>query len=375
MTESVRDWKLLKVLSFALLETVTQEDVVRALLQHAALLGAPAGVVHLVDDDTLVLETGWGLRPSTLADLEQHGLEPDAPPMQCLEGHRPVEADWHGHHWHVFPLRSRDELHGVLSLISDVPLPQLRVDFLQIVALDVGAALRRAELYEDSRQNAAMHQRISAILSHDLRTPISAILLTARLLEGLVPGELQEPVQALRRSGERASRLVESMLAISRGPDQDPSASMELEHSLREQVTELATVFPHATLEIHCEAPVTGSVDRTSFEQIVGNLVRNAIEHGRTGAPVQISLQQLGDRVELCVTNAGTPTDERVLESLFAPFARGRRDGDGIGLGLYIVAQLVERLGGSVQATCREGSTRFRVSLPLAGTPGPAPRR
>jgi signal transduction histidine kinase len=127
---------------------------------------------------------------------------------------------------------------------------------------------------------------------------------------------------------------------------------------------------------IHVEASASGDCrgfwDRARLEQLVGNLLRNAAEHGLPNRPVELRCAGEDGRVVLTVRNSGTPITPESLATVFEPFKRGAR-GSGsrnLGLGLYIVHQIAVAHGGSVDArSSAEDGTEFRVILPREQAP------
>jgi len=122
-------------------------------------------------------------------------------------------------------------------------------------------------------------------------------------------------------------------------------------------------------LELRADEPVVGRWDRTKLEQVVTNLVSNALKYG-AGAPVEVQVHSSGAMALLEVTDHGIGIAPQDLGRIFGKFERAApvRQYSGFGLGLYIVRQLVEALGGGVDAQSAPGSgATFHIVLPLAG--------
>jgi signal transduction histidine kinase len=141
----------------------------------------------------------------------------------------------------------------------------------------------------------------------------------------------------------------------------------DLREIVRQAVEELAVAHPEQVLEFHAEGDGGGQFDPDRLSQVVGNLVSNALSHGRPGTPVRITVRDAGPEVVLEVWNQGTPIAPEFLPRIFEPFRQGeaRLSSHGLGLGLYIVAEVVKAHGGTVEArsTAEEGTT-FTVRLP-----------
>ncbi len=125
-------------------------------------------------------------------------------------------------------------------------------------------------------------------------------------------------------------------------------------------------------LRLGVEGACEGEWDPGRIAQVVQNLVTNALKHGAAGAPVSVRLRGEPEGVHLSVHNTGRPIPPELLPELFNPFRRGAQDDTsslgGLGLGLYIVQQIVVAHGGTVHADSREGQgTTFTVRLPRDG--------
>jgi signal transduction histidine kinase len=101
---------------------------------------------------------------------------------------------------------------------------------------------------------------------------------------------------------------------------------------------------------------------------VLSNLVGNALTHGAREARIEVALRRDGDQALCDVSNGGPPIPDAVAARIFEPFQQGPSDGAprGLGLGLYIVRQIVEAHGGRVTVRCADGRTCFRVQLPCA---------
>jgi signal transduction histidine kinase len=144
-------------------------------------------------------------------------------------------------------------------------------------------------------------------------------------------------------------------------------------------MAEMEAAHPERRLELHAEGDFTGRWDAPRLEQVMSNLLGNALRHGSSEGPVMVSLKNQESRVVLCVHNAGHIPPE-LLPHVFEPFQSHRdsraRSG-GLGLGLYIVQQIVLAHGGrvDVQSTPSTGTT-FHVALPrISEAPKPADAR
>jgi two-component system, sensor histidine kinase and response regulator len=224
----------------------------------------------------------------------------------------------------------------------------------------------------DRTETLRVNEMFSALLAHDLRSPLSAILASARLLERR-SGD-QAALDAAARivaSGNRMARMIEDMLDLARArlgggiPVKHVPADFRalVERVLREH----QAAAPDRTMTASYQGKFDGNWDGERIAQVASNLIGNALKHGSPAAAVGVQLDGTAeDSVLLAVKNAGTiPPD--ILAHLFDPFRGGRRESgrsDGLGLGLYIVSQIVQAHGGVVDVKTGDGETAFYVRLP-----------
>lgn len=234
------------------------------------------------------------------------------------------------------------------------------------------------------RQTEAARKRFVSDASHELKTPLAAIrLLTDSILqtEQMDQATAREFISDIGTEAERLSRITEDLLQLTR-LDNDAQAAateVELEPVVRRVVRSMALLAEEKGLELSYQAESGCTVLATADElqQILSNLVDNAIKYSREGGFVQVELMREETMAVLTVTDDGIGIPEGELEHIFERFyrvdkARSRSAG-GTGLGLSIVSDLVCKRGGTVWASAREGGgSVFTVCLPLAGKGGAA---
>jgi len=225
------------------------------------------------------------------------------------------------------------------------------------------------------RDRAEFEEQLIGIVSHDLRNPLTAIGLTCA---GLLRREAldERSTMALLRiqsSAERATRLVKDLLDFTQarlgGGIPVQPRPLDLHALADEIVEEVQANFPERELRREAEGDARGTWDPDRMGQVVTNLVTNAVKYSPPGTPVTVRTR--GERLEVVleVHNLGAPIAPENLPRLFAPMQRldGRADTSGrsVGLGLYIVKNIVAAHHGTVdvRSTEAEGTT-FRVVLP-----------
>ena len=225
-----------------------------------------------------------------------------------------------------------------------------------------------------------------AVLSHELRTPLAALLMQTQLLRQAGPDEAKQDraCEAIERSTQLQVKLIDDLLDVSRivtGKMKIELRSADLVAAVRAALDGLATLIAHKSIELRVFldstlAPVAG--DRTRLEQVVFNLVGNAIKFTPPGGVVTVSLKAAGGQAHLAVSDTGVGIEPSFLPHVFERLTQGdgssTRSHNGLGLGLAIVHYIVEAHAGTVRAESAgpgHGAT-FRVSLPLI--PGPLKR-
>jgi PAS domain S-box-containing protein len=244
---------------------------------------------------------------------------------------------------------------------------------------------QRAESLEQLRSTAQFRERFLGIVGHDLRNPLNAITLSARVLlvsEALPERELKA-VRRIASSADRMARMIGELLDFTRsrlggGMPVDPCLA-DLSLICREALEELEASHPGARLSLRVLGQGLGEWDAGRLSQVISNLVGNALQYSPEGSPIHVTVDgHAHHEVVLSVHNKGAPIPEDVLPELFEPFRRGPRDkahcnGGGLGLGLYIVQQIILAHGGTLCAESHEGDgTTFTVRLPRMNPGRPA---
>lgn len=260
------------------------------------------------------------------------------------------------------------------TLRDDKTLGMMKL-FAELISLQLAAeeeSLRDREALARERENAELREQFIAVLGHDLRNPLSSIMMSAGFLLVLPQEPRQKTVlERILGSGERMSRLIGDILDFARGR---LGGGMEI-HPERvdvgalvgEVADEIAGAHPDRTVRIAPSGAGEAWLDRSRVAQMLSNLVANAVEHGTPGEPVDISVTGDADRVALAVTNRGDPIPPEVVARLFEPYVRANRKGPrpGLGLGLYIAAEIARAHGGAIRAeSSAEDGTTFTVELP-----------
>jgi len=261
----------------------------------------------------------------------------------------------------------RQSIDAVIVQAGDA-LDRLAPDGARLADAIDHAMTESATTYAQTRDEG--RELLLGILGHDLRNPLAAISMSAAsLLKG---GRLDEKavraVDRINRSVERVTRMVSDLLDLARSRF-GVSMPVRPEHgdlgSIASHVfEELEHTHPTRALIFREQGSLEGDWDRQRLGQLVSNLLANAIEHGED--PIVLELDGRGPEVVIRVTNRGAPIPPDAIPSLFEAFRRPKREAEsrtGLGLGLFIVGQIVRAHGGSVEVESGEETT-FRVQLP-----------
>ncbi|MFL6676476.1 MAG: ATP-binding protein [Massilia sp.] len=233
---------------------------------------------------------------------------------------------------------------------------------------------------QELQRSLRMRDEFMSLVAHELRTPLNTLFLETQmralqLKRGNLPATDPDQVGAMIKRDERQIkamiRLIDDMLDVSRmksGTLSIRPAQVELMTLLERVVSDLAlqAAATGTTLNLAPHAPVAGWWDEFRIEQVIVNLLTNALRYGG-GQPVEVSVHEDGGKVRIDVRDHGKGIAETDIERIFEPYERGARNGEpkGLGLGLYISRQLAASHGGELTVTSEPGAgSTFSLLLP-----------
>lgn len=234
---------------------------------------------------------------------------------------------------------------------------------------------RTAEL--EAKQRADFEQQLIGIVSHDLRNPLSVILLaTERMLQrDELDEKLTKTIVRVQTAATRAHRMIHDLLDFTQarvgGGIPIQRKRIVLDEVIHHVLEDAALTHPDRELRVEHTERAEGDWDPDRIGQVVANLVQNAVRYGAPATPITVRVGLEPRHVILEVHNEGTPISPELRARLFQPLQRGGAAGDkttrSIGLGLYIVDHIVRAHGGEIEIESSvDRGTTFRVRLPKA---------
>ena len=310
-------------------------------------------------------------------------------PMDVLvgEAHTTHLAEVCSEHARVIPLESYLELPTSDDRLRSITLLQQKARSLEAEVArrkEAEAQLRQAlEAERAARESAeaalSLRDEFLSIASHELRTPLTTLSAHAQLAlrrlarQGqLEPERVVQAFQTITGQSEKLSRLLTQLLDISRlesGNLPLERQPTDLTHLVEQAVTSARAWSDRHTIAFEAPTSLEAQVDPLRLEQVLTNLLDNAIKYSPDGGPIEVVLSQVGPAaVEISVRDhgLGIPPEKRarIFERFYQAHTGGPRS--GIGLGLYITRQIVELHDGEIRAEFpADGGTRFILRLPL----------
>lgn len=293
------------------------------------------------------------------------------------------------------PLAARGRFLGVLTAASVEPgrrYSAAEIAVIEELARRCAIAIDATRLYAEAQQAKAaaesaveLRDRFISIAAHELKTPLAVLLGNAQLLlrratrENILDARSQRNLEIVVSQTLRLNRLITALLDMSRLESgrltiaRVPLDLREIAQRLADELT--PTLSRHIITVETPEAPLLVAGDELRLEQVVQNLLHNAIKYSPQGGEVRVTVQQSGDEAVLSVTDQGIGIPSQDLPRLFERYFRASnvetRRITGMGYGLYVVREIVERHGGTITVASEEGQgSTFTMRLPLLQPPG-----
>lgn len=295
--------------------------------------------------------------------------------------------------------KSPAQWHGQLRAKSGFSIEHLMAEYrvlrAAVLRLWSSSETVSAQAFEDmQRFNQAIDQAIAesvahyaaevdswrniflGVLGHDLRGPVTTILLASGLLKKATDDPATSRLASLlSMSGDRLARLLDDLLDFSRtalgAGIRINCVDVDLAAELRDEIEMLRLAWPEARIDFQEPDGARACVDASRIRESLANLVNNAIKHGTAPGSVSVVLMQDGDSTLVTVQNRGAAIPPALLSTMFDPLRRGASadtpgDHTGLGLGLFVVSEVVKAHGGEVTVHSEGDSTSFTLRLPSA---------
>lgn len=358
---------------FAAVARVTESKWIACAVDDSIDFGLlPGG--ELVLESTICHEIRQHHQPVIFGHASQHPLfsKHHTPKTYGLESYISIPI-----------IKANGEFFGTLCAIDSVPanLDEPAIEktltlFAQLIAmsLDTQSHLHATKTaLADAHELGRLREQFIAVLGHDLRTPLSAIRMSADLLQSKAEDKRSRTLlSAIRTSSVRMGVLIENILDFARGrlgsgiPVQRKLVD-DLQQTLRQTLEEIQVAYPQARFVATLEVPAGVYCDPLRISQLLSNLLGNAVTHGSIAEPIVLKAFAEGDEIVISLTNQGTPIPPALMPLLFEPFSRseaGQRH-EGLGLGLYIAGQIANAHNGTLSVTSdRETGTCFVARFP-----------
>jgi PAS domain S-box-containing protein len=282
------------------------------------------------------------------------------------------------------PLYMRDSTRGAIIFIrrGGAPFQPDEVAFAEELARRAALAIDNALLYREAQEAIHVRDAFLSVASHELKTPLTSLLgfldlLQRRVTPGTVIGEReQRRIQVATEQAHRLNKMVSSLLDVSRlqtgqlSIERSPVEFGALVRRIGGEVEQTLHQTHQLIMQLP-EEPVLIVGDDLRLEQVLQNLLQNAVKYSPQGGPIVMRLDSVGGHARLQVQDNGMGIPPESLGDIFSRFYRAANTAghqvSGMGVGLYVVKQIVELHGGRVEVESVEGEgSTFSIFLPLA---------
>lgn len=229
-------------------------------------------------------------------------------------------------------------------------------------------AIAEKELIKQTEM-VALREQLIAVLGHDLRNPLSAIVMAADLLDSSPDTDNTLILATLKQSSSRMTELVSNIMDFARTRLGEGiilnRQDILLEPVLQQVVAEFRLIYPKREIITLFRIATPVNCDSDRLAQLLSNLLANALTHGDANFPVHVHAIFNNENLELSVTNNGVPIPAYLHKRLFAPFTReaSRASQNGLGLGLYICSEIAKAHNGTLSFTSSGNGTDFTFCM------------
>ncbi len=283
------------------------------------------------------------------------------------------------------PLQSRGQVIGVMTIGSiqkDFTYSEADSIFIKELADRAGITIDKAKLYTEAQEAIRIRDEFLSIASHELKTPLTSILLSLQLIlrrleksthKTVESEEIFKAIEISITQSKRMSRLINDLLDVSLITSNyfqiDPE-EVNLTGLLKDVEMKFEVILKHKNINLvikEKEENIIGNWDRVRIEQVVSNLISNAIKYGN-GKPILLKTEVQGDYVLIKVKDKGIGIRDEDKERIFKVFNRGldAKNYKGIGVGLFISKKITDAHKGELGVASKLGNgSTFTVKLPV----------
>ncbi|SFP18957.1 two-component system, OmpR family, sensor histidine kinase KdpD [Oscillibacter sp. PC13] len=261
--------------------------------------------------------------------------------------------------------------------LSGYPLTFLTFLMVSIITSTLTTQIKQQERLRAENEKEKMRANLLRSVSHDIRTPLTSIIgATSAILENpkLSPTEQQELLEDIRNEAQWLIRVVENLLSITRIGDAGTQITKEpelAEEVLGESVRKFRKRFPAVAISVEAPSvPLFVPMDPILIEQVLSNLLENAVVHGKTTSQIRLSVQEKEHTACFSVSDNGQGIPKKEFHTLFDGTLKHSEtsSGDGkrnMGLGLSVCLAIVRAHGGTMNAKNLSEGAEFSFRLPL----------
>ena len=351
-----------------------------------------SAVAHRNPEDEATFAADVGTARPEIPEVLVHIMESGEPTLvgssSGLYSYITGQPDGSGRTLIFLPLVSRGQTIGVAAAISSetIPFTTTDVPLFGELARRASLSIDNARLYQESQQAVRAREEVLAIVSHDLRNPLSAVILGASLLQlsQSLSGEDREQLETIEVSAKRMSRLIADLLDVTRleGGKRLPieletvtaaELMQEAQELFRAQATVAAVTIDY---EVDEKLPPL-QADRHRIMQVLSNLIGNSMKFTPPGGRIAVGAMKRDDEILFAIADTGPGIPRENLSDIFSPYWQAKRtERLGAGLGLPIAKGIVEAHGGRIWVESEQGTgTQFYFTLPLRTPEGDAQRQ
>ena len=261
--------------------------------------------------------------------------------------------------------------------LSDAQTVAVFEHFAELIGMQFYSERQRAEVESellDAKATAQLREHFIAVLGHDLRNPLSSIGMSAAMLvKKATDPQFVAIGERILSSTRRMSKLIDAVLDFAKGRLGAGIGVQIQEHdavaaAIDDVIAEMRVAHPEREIHARVEINSTVKCDLGRVQQLLSNLLGNAIAYGNPRQPITVSANIANDHLEIAVMNEGDPIPADMQGKVFEPYWRPptSKPGGGLGLGLYICSQIAKAHNGEMKVTSsKDGVTTFIAQLKI----------